>query len=305
LESNPHDLVHVYVGSAPDPSSPIYGLMADPGIAALDPIFYLHHANIDRMWAVWNASGHANPTDKKWLDGPSTRRFAMPGPGTAPWYYTPDQVDSLGKLDYTYEDLAAQPAPLTTALAQRLAFLGAPSPSPVAAPQALAAPQASTTQAQLLGANAAPLRIQGRVSHTSIKLDPGENANLIRSFAAPSVAAVPDRVYLKLENVRGTTDASVLGVYLNLPENARPGDNRKLLAGHVALFGLRRASVKDGEHGGEGLTFLLDVTRIIDGLHLSNTLDAISALVSIVPSRALPDKADITVGRISLYRQPN
>jgi tyrosinase len=35
--------------------------MSDPGIAALDPIFYLHHCNIDRMWAVWNGGGKANP----------------------------------------------------------------------------------------------------------------------------------------------------------------------------------------------------------------------------------------------------
>jgi tyrosinase len=55
LENNPHNLLHVYVGgSAPDGQT--YGLMSDPGLAALDPIFYVHHANIDRMWATWNAN---------------------------------------------------------------------------------------------------------------------------------------------------------------------------------------------------------------------------------------------------------
>ena len=56
FESNPHDLVHVYVGWRISDTN--YGLMADPGTAALDPIFYLHHGNIDRMWEVWNASGN-------------------------------------------------------------------------------------------------------------------------------------------------------------------------------------------------------------------------------------------------------
>jgi tyrosinase len=96
IESNPHDLVHVYVGGAISSSS--YGLMADPGIAALDPIFYLHHANIDRMWAVWNANGNSNPTDSNWLNGPPDRRFVMPGPGGSPSYYTPMQMANLNGL---------------------------------------------------------------------------------------------------------------------------------------------------------------------------------------------------------------
>ena len=86
LESNPHNKVHVYVGGAPSDSS-IYGLMADPGTAALDPIFYLHHCNIDRLWGVWNAGGNENPTAPSWLDGPA-QRFACPtstaSPGTTP-----------------------------------------------------------------------------------------------------------------------------------------------------------------------------------------------------------------------------
>jgi hypothetical protein len=56
LESAPHNLVHVQVG-LPD------GWMLDPSLAALDPIFWLHHANIDRLWEVWlQRAGHANTT---------------------------------------------------------------------------------------------------------------------------------------------------------------------------------------------------------------------------------------------------
>ena len=51
LESNPHNQVHVDVGGD-SPDGRIWGLMSDPGLAALDPIFYMHHSNIDRMWAV-------------------------------------------------------------------------------------------------------------------------------------------------------------------------------------------------------------------------------------------------------------
>jgi tyrosinase len=301
LESNPHDLVHVYVGNAPNSSSSVYGLMADPGIAALDPIFYLHHANIDRMWAVWNASGNANPTDPKWLKGPSTRRFAMPGPGKAPWYYTPKEMRDLGALDYTYQELTPLSAAMASGVAQRLALLGAPAPAKKGKRKAAARTLPKKTE--LLGANKGRLRIQGPLTQTTVKLDAGETKKLTKSFAAPSETDLPDNVYIKLENIRGTSDASVLGVYINLPEKAQPRDSREFLAGQVALFGLRRASVKDGDHGGEGLTFILDATRIIDELHLAKELDAGSLSVSIVPSRALSAKTDITVGRISLYRE--
>jgi polyphenol oxidase len=47
LEMNPHNLIHDWVGSR-------YGSNRDMGVlryAALDPIFSLHHANIDRIWS--------------------------------------------------------------------------------------------------------------------------------------------------------------------------------------------------------------------------------------------------------------
>jgi tyrosinase len=213
------------------------------------------------------------------------------------------QMRNLNALDYKYQELPILPPALTSALAQRLTLLGVPAPGPVEAAKISLAALTLPKQTELLGASKGPLRIQGPISQTSVKLDSGVKRKVIRSLAAPSATALPDNVYLKLENVRGTSDASVLGVYVNLPENAKPRDSRKFLAGQVALFGLRRASVKDGDHGGEGLTFLLDVTRIIDSLHLAKTLDVASLRVSLVPSRALSAKADITVGRISLYRQ--
>jgi len=47
LESNPHDNVHVDMG----------GLMGDRATAAADPVFYVHHSNIDRLWNLWLAQG--------------------------------------------------------------------------------------------------------------------------------------------------------------------------------------------------------------------------------------------------------
>lgn len=61
LENTPHSGVH---------TSGVGGNMQAVPTAALDPIFYLHHAQIDRLWGVWLAQGggRANPTDSPWLN---------------------------------------------------------------------------------------------------------------------------------------------------------------------------------------------------------------------------------------------
>ena len=45
-----HNGLHGYIG----------GHMGNPTASPFDPIFYLHHCNIDRMWAMWQMDGHAN-----------------------------------------------------------------------------------------------------------------------------------------------------------------------------------------------------------------------------------------------------
>ena len=55
LETTPHNFIHTWVG----------GDMARVPTAALDPLFWVHHANIDRLWEVWlrQGGGRANPTN--------------------------------------------------------------------------------------------------------------------------------------------------------------------------------------------------------------------------------------------------
>jgi tyrosinase len=294
LESNPHNQVHVDVGGF-NSDQTVWGLMSDPDIAALDPIFYLHHSNIDRMWAAWNAKGNSNPSDPTWLNGPAAtgdREFAMPLPDGSSWVYTPAMVNSLSQLDYTYDNLSsgvlAQPSNLLT---RRLTKLGAALP---AVKIALGANMDSGDNAELVGTNDAALRIKSSGARATVRLDSDVRGKVSASLAAASEAELPDQVYLQLENVRGNRDAYKLNVSVN-------GQN----AGTVALFGLRRATLKDGEHGGEGLTFVLDITNIIDNLFLDNALDTDSLDVKIVPNQAVPDNAEITVGRVSVYRQGN
>lgn len=298
VEGNPHDLVHVYVGGGVSETD--YGLMSDPGTAALDPIFYLHHANIDRMWAMWNAAGNSNPTSSDWLNGP-LKPFVMPVANSEPWYFSPMQVANLNDLQYSYQELGAVPAG-PNLVAARLARLGGP-----AAPQQLQGGRAKLTvsrQPELLGASTRPIVVEGAGARpVSVALDAGVRRQVARSVALATSGALPDRTYLKLDDVRGPFDAAVLDVHVNLSDPARADERRATFAGQVALFGLRRASVPDGHHGGAGLSFVLDITHLIDDMVTSKTFDVGSLQVSLLPRRALPAGVKVTVGRIGLYRE--
>ena len=60
LDNAPHSSVHVDVGTRERG-------MGAVSWAANDPIFWLHHCNIDRIWASWNRAGGRNPSDEAYL----------------------------------------------------------------------------------------------------------------------------------------------------------------------------------------------------------------------------------------------
>ena len=127
IETQPHDWVHGLVGGG-DPQSQLPGLMSDPDTAGLDPIFWLHHANIDRLWAVWrqNPSTDVDPTGLNWIKGPANigeRIFSMPMPDGTSWDYTPGDMVNLASLGYQYDDVS--PAVPVTQPGDRLLRLGA------------------------------------------------------------------------------------------------------------------------------------------------------------------------------------
>lgn len=68
LEQRPHNDIHLAVGGVVGTAN---GAMADVRTAAFDPVFWVHHANIDRMWAAWSAAPGKSwgvlPPDE-WLD---------------------------------------------------------------------------------------------------------------------------------------------------------------------------------------------------------------------------------------------
>lgn len=294
IETQPHDMVHVLVGGS-DPHDPqLPGLMSEPDTAGLDPIFWLHHANIDRLWEVWrrNPPSHVDPSDSKWQKGPASmgeREFAMPKPDGKPWIYTPADMTNLVTLGYTYDDLTIT---LTEQRVERFRRLGASAASLTAMKGVVGV--LGRHNVELVGATQSPLRITSREAQTSVRLDPGVRRKVAASLTAVRTAAspAPDRVFLNLENVRGMTASTRLRVYIGGQEVAT-----------VGLFGLRKASQSDEKHAGNGLRVVLDITKIVDALHLENKLDVDALDVRIVPLSRIPEEVPVTVGRVSVYRE--
>lgn len=85
LENDAHNDVHNWSG----------GTLGSPSTASFDPIFWMLHSNVDRIWAVWQET-HTDPT----LHGPS---LAPPESVMDPWSATVPQLDSVvWDLGYRY-----------------------------------------------------------------------------------------------------------------------------------------------------------------------------------------------------------
>jgi tyrosinase len=172
IETQPHDWVHGLVGGQDAQPPETDGAMADPRTAGLDPIFWLHHANIDRLWASWNADpAHLDPTQPTWLQGPASvgeRAFCAPMPDGTTFTYTPGEMMNLEDLGYEYDDLTPAVAPVSPQ--DRLDRLGFEVPAERTAEEGVAVPE--ETNVELVGAN------DGRCRWWAPRAGPGSGSTL-------------------------------------------------------------------------------------------------------------------------------
>ncbi len=104
LEREPHNTGHVVVGI---PASGTSGHIGD-GLSPLDPLFWLHHCNVDRLWALWQIAGHATPS----FSGDFNGQFVDTSGN--PINVTPDQAKDFRAMGFSYDDFG-DPVPFLTA----------------------------------------------------------------------------------------------------------------------------------------------------------------------------------------------
>lgn len=114
LEIDPHNAMHVDIGM----QEPPWTDMGNLGTSARDPLFYAHHANIDKLWHRWVALGRENPADEDFL----TLRWTFYDEHGSPVSISAaDVLDNRQNLRYTYEeDTSPTVAPLLATYTCRL-----------------------------------------------------------------------------------------------------------------------------------------------------------------------------------------
>jgi hypothetical protein len=210
LEHTPHNNVHVDMG----------GDMGVPDTAAIDPIFYVHHSNIDRLWNLWLAQGggrHDPLSDATWKNNSYT---FFDENGSQVHMTACDILRCAEQLNYTYEGEPTQvkeyclkliPFPIYYLIWQVLIHWPGP-----------------------------PVELNER--EVSIPIDIRE----MRQRLAPLLESKTETVVLELDNVVAErSPGASWDVYLGLPPNMQPNPEGPFFVGTVALFS---AGVRSQHH---------------------------------------------------------
>jgi tyrosinase len=263
--------------------------------AALDPIFWLHHANIDRLWSVWRARDSSNIDPKKgeWL---TSVPFELHDARGNVVRFTSSQVvdTTAAPLQYKYDTISDPLSPPTEA--------GRAQPQPAAA----AAGRESGRRAmpEMVGATEEPTVLTGQAVTTRMSVtEPTGPAR-----AAAESGAIP-RVYLNIENVTAAGNPVSYAVYLNVPPGESPEQHSELLAGFLPMFGVKEASRAGRDHPGSGLHYALEVGRVVRQLQATNAWNPDDVRITFVPTedegtasaRESGAVNPIRVGRVSMY----
>jgi len=84
---------------------PQYGLMASVESAGFDPIFWLHHANIDRLWAQWTNKKDIHVSQQE-LEQVSWPYQFFETSGEAKGYTMQEVHHAVYNTDYNYDDIS-------------------------------------------------------------------------------------------------------------------------------------------------------------------------------------------------------
>lgn len=222
LETAPHNPVHDIIG----------GAMSNLRFSPADPIFYLHHANIDRLWAAWVAAGNGRqmpPEDDAYWQGDPLYYGPAIRPVPKVWTYSTTST----YLAYQYDD---QSMP-TSLPGSSPASIARPASQPV---QVLAPAQIDAATRRLGGTG------QFALDECSATFDipmPAQSADRLRSLMiAPASAGGGDGpLDLVLEDVQltglGEKGGFFYKIFLNLPESGLPARQESdYLVGMVGPF---------------------------------------------------------------------
>ncbi|HEY4329895.1 MAG TPA: tyrosinase family protein [Phycisphaerae bacterium] len=283
-EQVPHGSMHSQVGGPT-------GWMSAFNTAPLDPIFWLHHSNIDRLWEVWikRDPSHLNPATANWQNSVS---FPFHDETGAVVTMTPSQVlnTQAAPFNYVYDDTSDPLHPAAVVPVGPVHKVTGVNKAKTMAKAAV--PEGSMPE--MVGATSTSFAVGKDVVEKPIQLQKPSGPVSLRSGGAPR------RVFLHVEGITSKERSVPYDVYLNLPPGGEPLKHPELHAGRLPMFGLVESSRAGRKHPNNGLHYTLEVTDLYHRLAAEPDWAQKELRVSLVPTRT-DGPANIKVGRLSLY----
>ncbi len=289
LEETPHNAIHGAVGGR-------NGLMGNIRAAAQDPIFWLHHANIDRLWSVWSGvAGHLDPSEASWR-GHVFKFFDKNGHEVS---MRPEEVlETLPDLGYSYDDGAGAP--------HAAVALGTAAPAGRRA-EKVGNEEMTTTEPQMIGATAKPFDLVGAPAEVSVPID----------AKAAGVLGPDQHVYLNVEDIEGERNpGTVYGIYADLPAAASTELEEAHHVGNLSFFGIEGASNPGGDEHAHGLRVAMDISTLAHEMAAEDRWAGKALTVSFRPFALTPpevpdpedlvaapagDDPPVRIGRVSVF----
>jgi hypothetical protein len=275
IDSGIHGSIHVLVGTKTNMGAVPY--------AARDPLFWVHHSSIDRMWVSWNANGGVNPTTATWAN--KTFVFADQQ-GQRVSGRLADYFD-YAPLGYTYDTLIPPPAPVTT----------------TAALTTMAASTATNGKPQLVAKAQGSAELGAKPVHVALRPVAGAKRTPVLGL---DPSQPQKHAYLVLKDLHTWSQPEVLyAVYLT-PVAGSNGLGKASYVGNINFF-----DAEFHDHGNGAMAdvlgenfFSFDVTQVLKGIARSGNPNARDALlVTFVPGGTPSPGAKPLVATIELSIQ--
>jgi tyrosinase len=258
LERSPHNAVHVFVK----------GLMLYPETAALDPIFWLHHANIDRLWSEWiglTGAGHADPPDEGW--GKFSFTF-YDEHGHEVSLRCEQVLETAADLGYTYDTEPARPPSRPRPAASRVTAVTPPS-------------------REMIGATHESLTLIGEQITVPVPIEPVASEGFGDEVHA----------YLNVEEIEAAHNPGITYlVYADLEGGEPPHPESPHYLGTLSFFGIERAREPVGDATPHALQASYDITQIARELEAQGKWAGHEFPVTFAPLTLVPPGAGPTSG---------
>jgi tyrosinase len=272
LDFGLHGNVHVLIGNN-------LGMGQVPW-AANDPIFWMHHCNIDRLWASWNKVGRTNPTSATWLN----KTFTFADENGNKVIGKIKDFQSIAPLKYTYDRFEPVPA----------------CPHTLLGPEAVA--EAQQTRAINPGG---PVELSSAPVQVNLEAPPGpesENKSLKQRVKELKTGK---HLYAVAKNLRADVQPGVVyHVYFDLPPGTqpKPGKRDPHYVGTLNFFDASGEHMAGAESMGEIKFRSFDVTSVAKRLNATKKLSEKPGL-TIAPANEPEAGAKPVIGELSVVEQ--